>query len=217
MEDFTPQYTILGNDRGFRDESDLTLYLQATVGDLLNENLQYDNFIRGADGRYYVLALDLRIKELDAGQSAVMAAMDQQGLIPKGLGVSRAQLLDAFYDVTKEIGMLENACDDAEMRAVEYDDLLARLEDAQTRLAVVRSKLIEIDLAREKNQAEVINPPSEKEMMGRAATLGQLERKREGIAEAVAIGQEAGLPEGPPPELAPDLRLVAEEPLPAES
>lgn len=203
MDDFTPKYVTLGNDRGFRNENDLLLWLQTTVSDTLNETLAWDNFIRGDDGRYYGLGVDIKIRQMDAGEVRVMSEMEAKGMIPKGQGVARAQLLEEFYDASNEVLMWERAEDAA---ADENAELEAgtQMVAAQTRLAVIRSKLHEIDLARQKNQQEADNPPSEAEMNRRADAMEQLVRvsedmglydeRRTGIAEAVE-----GLSDGPPP------------------
>jgi hypothetical protein len=185
VENWAPQYTTLGTDKGFRNEQDLTDYLAATVSDLLNEQLQWDNFIRGPNGTYYGVGVDIKIRKLDEGEADYMAALDEKGVIPKGSGVSRHQLLDEMYDLTREIDFLEGARANADSET-EYNELDHRCNEASTQLAVVRSKLHEYDLARQKNQEEANNPPDEATMKQRAETIRQLERKHDGIAEAIA-------------------------------
>ncbi len=167
--EFTPQYITLGHDRGFRDDKDLLLWLQTTVADLLRDYVLWDLFIRDADGNYYAAGAEIKIRSLDPGESKVIQTMDQKGLIPKGLGVARAQLLEELYETMKEVELLDQLDLDATDEAMEVPSLSAR-----QRLAEIRSMLLEQDMAREKNQAEADSPPSQATMEQRAQMLDAL-------------------------------------------
>jgi hypothetical protein len=175
--EFTPQYTTLGNDRGFRDQEDFRAYLEATIGDVLNEQLQWDLFARGADGRYYGVGVEVKVRELPIPEAGVLRQMDETGLIPKGLGTARLALLEAYYDADREVKMLEAAYENDGPSAEGADADQALLDAALARLAEVTNKLAEVDRARQANRAEAETPPDDAELERRAEALGAVGRE----------------------------------------